>query len=200
VNTNAPIFKNKKVITGISGGEWGVAVIWPPTTSTPVRLAWKGYSTGPDDEMLIDPNKTTTWKDGKVQASGPILHSAPGRKTSGNRRWLPLGGWYSYEQSVEPALLRYRQPSTGIRPSVRDNKWSMSIWARNVDTGEVKWVYQMTPYDEWDFRGINEMILADINVKGKMTKALVHFDRNGFGYTLDRTNGALLVARNTIRR
>jgi PQQ-dependent dehydrogenase (methanol/ethanol family) len=52
----------------------------------------------------------------------------------------------------------------------------------------------MTPYDEWDFDGVNEMILADINVKGKPTKALVHFDRNGFGYTLDRVTGALLVA------
>jgi PQQ-dependent dehydrogenase (methanol/ethanol family) len=70
----------------------------------------------------------------------------------------------------------------------------MSIWGRDVDTGKVKWVYQMTPYDEWDFDGINEMILANIPVKGKMTKALVHFDRNGFGYTLDRENGALLVA------
>jgi len=70
----------------------------------------------------------------------------------------------------------------------------MTIWARDVDTGEAKWVYQMTPWDQWDYDGINEMILADINVKGKPTKALVHFDRNGFGYTLDRTNGALLVA------
>ena len=52
----------------------------------------------------------------------------------------------------------------------------------------------MTPHDEWDFDGINEMILADINVKGKPTKALVHFDRNGFGYTLDRATGELLVA------
>jgi PQQ-dependent dehydrogenase (methanol/ethanol family) len=76
-----------------------------------------------------------------------------------------------------------------------DNKWSMSIWARDVDTGKVKWVYQMTPYDEWDFDGINEMILADINVQGQPKKVLVHFDRNGFGYTLDRTNGALLVAQ-----
>jgi PQQ-dependent dehydrogenase (methanol/ethanol family) len=75
-----------------------------------------------------------------------------------------------------------------------DNKWSMTIWARDVDTGQAKWVYQMTPWDQWDYDGINEMILADINVKGKPTKALVHFDRNGFGYTLDRTNGALLVA------
>jgi PQQ-dependent dehydrogenase (methanol/ethanol family) len=70
----------------------------------------------------------------------------------------------------------------------------MTIMARDVDTGQAKWVFQMTPFDEWDFDGINEMILADINVKGKPTKALVHFDRNGFGYTLDRTTGALLVA------
>jgi lanthanide-dependent methanol dehydrogenase len=55
-------------------------------------------------------------------------------------------------------------------------------------------VFQMTPWDQWDYDGVNEMILADIKVKGKPTKALVHFDRNGFGYTLDRTNGALLVA------
>ena len=70
----------------------------------------------------------------------------------------------------------------------------MTIFARDVDTGMAKWAFQMTPYDEWDFDGINEMILADINVKGKPTKALVHFDRNGCGYTLDRTTGALLVA------
>jgi PQQ-dependent dehydrogenase (methanol/ethanol family) len=70
----------------------------------------------------------------------------------------------------------------------------MSIFARDVDTGKVKWVYQMTPFDEWDFDGINEMILADIDVKGKPTKALVHFDRNGFGYTLNRETGELLVA------
>ena len=75
-----------------------------------------------------------------------------------------------------------------------DNKWSMTIFARDVDTGMAKWVYQMTPFDEWDFDGVNEMILADIDVKGKPTKALVHFDRNGFGYTLDRITGALLVA------
>jgi PQQ-dependent dehydrogenase (methanol/ethanol family) len=70
----------------------------------------------------------------------------------------------------------------------------MSIWARDVDTGKVKFVYQMTPYDEWDFDGINEMVLADINVKGQPRKVLVHFDRNGFGYTLDRVTGELLVA------
>jgi PQQ-dependent dehydrogenase (methanol/ethanol family) len=70
----------------------------------------------------------------------------------------------------------------------------MTIWARNPDTGMAKWGYQMTPHDAWDYDGVNENILADLTVGGKKVKALVHFDRNGFGYTLDRTNGTLLVA------
>ena len=76
----------------------------------------------------------------------------------------------------------------------------MSICARDVDTGMAKWVYQMTPYDEWDFDGINEMVLADINVEGKPTKALVHFDRNGFGYTLDRMTATRWSRRSSTRR
>jgi len=57
-----------------------------------------------------------------------------------------------------------------------------------------RWVYQMTPHDEWDYDGVNENILADIEIGGQMRKVLVHFDRNGFGYTLDRVTGELLVA------
>ena len=75
-----------------------------------------------------------------------------------------------------------------------DNKWSMSIFARNIDTGEAQWVYQMTPFDQWDYDGINEVVLVDLEVDGKMHKSLVHFDRNGFAYVLDRTDGTLLRA------
>src|SRR5258707_14806149 len=75
-----------------------------------------------------------------------------------------------------------------------DNRWSMAIWARDVDTGMTKWVYQMTPHDEWDFDGVNEMILSDQQVGGAARKLLTHFDRNGLGYTLDRVTGELLVA------
>jgi PQQ-dependent dehydrogenase (methanol/ethanol family) len=70
----------------------------------------------------------------------------------------------------------------------------MTVFARNPDTGMAKWVYQMTPHDEWDFDGVNEMILVDKPFKGQDRKLLVHFDRNGFGYTLDRVTGELLVA------
>ena len=52
-----------------------------------------------------------------------------------------------------------------------DNRWSMSIWARDLDTGKVKWIYQMTPHDEWDFDGVNEMILTDQSIGGQMRNA-----------------------------
>jgi alcohol dehydrogenase (cytochrome c) len=71
----------------------------------------------------------------------------------------------------------------------------MTVFARDPDTGMAKWVFQMTPHDEWDYDGVNEMILADLTVDGKPVKALVHFDRNGFAYTLNRETGELLVAQ-----
>jgi PQQ-dependent dehydrogenase (methanol/ethanol family) len=70
----------------------------------------------------------------------------------------------------------------------------MTIFARNPDDGKAKWVYQMTPHDEWDYDGVNEMILSDQQIGGAERKLLTHFDRNGLAYTLDRTNGELLVA------
>ena len=195
VNTNAPHVIKDKVITGISGGEWGVRGFLAAYDINTGKQVWKAYSVGPDAEMLIDPDKTMTWTDGALKPVGKdsSLKTWQGDqwKTGGGTTW----GWYSYDKTLNLLYYGTGNPSTW-NPSQRpgDNKWSMTIMARDVDTGMAKWVFQMTPFDEWDFDGINEMILADINVKGKPTKALVHFDRNGFGYTLDRTNGALLVA------
>ena len=195
VNTNAPHIFKDKVITGISGGEWGVRGFIAAYNLSDGKLAWKGYSVGPDAEMLIDPATTMTWTDGAMKPVGAdsSLKTWKGDqwKIGGGTTW----GWYSYDKALNLMYYGTGNPSTW-NPAQRpgDNKWSMTIFARDVDTGKAKWVYQMTPYDEWDFDGVNEMILADIDVKGKPTKALVHFDRNGFGYTLDRVSGALLVA------
>ena len=94
-------------------------------------------------------------------------------------------------------LLRLGQSLGTWNPKQRpgDNKWSMTIFARDADTGMAKWVFQMTPHDQWDYDGVNEMILADLPVHGTPTKALVHFDRNGFAYVLDRVTGKLLDAQ-----
>ncbi len=195
VNTNAPHVFKDKVITGISGGEWGVRGFLAAYNLKDGTPAWKGYSVGPDAEMLIDPEKTMTWTDGKMAPVGKdsSLKTWQGDqwKIGGGTTW----GWFSYDKATNAVYYGTGNPSTW-NPAQRpgDNKWTMTIFSRDVDTGKANWVYQMTPYDEWDFDGVNEMILADIPVKGKMTKALVHFDRNGFGYTLDRVTGALLVA------
>lgn len=195
VNTNAPHIFGDKVITGISGGEWGVRGYISAYALADGKLIWRGYSVGPDSEMLIDPAVTTTWSDGQVMPVGKDSSlktwKADQWKIGGGTTW----GWYSWDKASNLLYYGSGNPSTW-NPAQRpgDNKWSMAIWARDLDTGKVKWVYQMTPFDQWDFDGINEMILADIQHKGKLRKALVHFDRNGFAYTLDRVTGELLVA------
>jgi len=194
-NTNAPFIMKDKVMTGISGGEFGVRGYVAAYDINTGKQVWKGYSMGPDSDMLMDPASTTTYADGKIVPVGAdsSLKTWQGDqwKIGGGTTW----GWYGYDPQLNLMYYGSGNPSTW-NPTQRpgDNKWSMSVWARDVDTGKVKWVYQMTPHDEWDFDGINEMVLADIPVHGKPTKAVVHFDRNGFGYTLDRTNDILLVA------
>jgi PQQ-dependent dehydrogenase (methanol/ethanol family) len=193
--TNTPHVFKDKVLTGVSGGEFGVRGRLTAYNIDTGKEVWKAYSTGPDEEMLISPEKTMTWTDGKMAPVGKdsSLKSWEGDqwKIGGGTTW----GWYSYDPALNLVYYGTGNPSTwNPRQRPGDNKWSMTIFARDLDTGEAKWAYQMTPHDEWDYDGVNEMILADIKVKGQLRKALVHFDRNGFGYTLDRATGDLLVA------
>ncbi|MCQ9380188.1 PQQ-dependent dehydrogenase, methanol/ethanol family, partial [Methyloversatilis sp. XJ19-49] len=194
-NTNAPHVFKDKVITGISGGEFGVRGYVAAYDINTGKQVWKGFSTGPDAEMLMDPEKTMTWTNGKMAPVGKdsSIKTWQGDqwKIGGGTTW----GWYSYDPQENLMYYGSGNPSTW-NPSQRpgDNKWSMTLWARDVDTGMTRWVYQMTPHDEWDFDGINEVILADVDVKGKKRKVAVHFDRNGFGYTMDRVTGELLTA------
>jgi PQQ-dependent dehydrogenase (methanol/ethanol family) len=194
-NTNAPHVFRDKVLTGISGGEFGVRGRVIALDVKTGKTVWTGYSVGPDDEMLMDPAKTMTWTNGKMAPVGKdsSLKTWKGDqwKIGGGTTW----GWYSYDPKLNLVYYGSGNPSTWNpvqRPG--DNKWSLTIWARDLDSGKVKWVYQMTPHDEWDFDGINEMILADITIKGAKVPVVMHFDRNGFGYTLNRETGALLVA------
>ncbi len=189
--TMAPMIVKDKVYVGISGGEFGTQGRLTAYNLKDGSQAWNAYSVGPDEQLLVDPEKTTNM--GKPIGKNSSVSTWEGDqwKTGGGSTW----GWYSYDPATNLIYYGTGNPSTWNpvqRPG--DNKWSMTIFARDADTGMAKWVYQMTPHDEWDYDGINEMILADIPVKGKPTKALVHFDRNGFGYTLNRETGELLVA------
>ncbi len=189
--TSAPMVVKDKVLVGISGGEFGVQCHVTAYDLKTGKQVWRAFSEGPDNEMLVDPEKTTDL--GKPIGKDSSLKTWQGDqwKIGGGCTW----GWMSYDPQLNLIYYGSGNPSTW-NPKQRpgDNKWSMTIWARNPDNGVAKWVYQMTPHDEWDFDGVNEMILADLNIAGAARKVLVHFDRNGFGYTLDRVTGELLVA------
>ena len=197
--TANPVVVKDKIFVGISGGEFGVRGHLTAYNIKDGKQIWRAYSTGPDKDVMIDPQKTT-------MLGKPIGDRDLGVSTWNGDEWKIGGGttwgWYTYDPELN--LLYYGTGNPGTwNPAQRakdgkregsDNKWSMSIFARDADTGAVKWVFQKTPFDEWDYDGVNENILADITVKGKPVKALVNFDRNGFAYTLDRVTGELLVA------
>ena len=190
-NTATVLPVKDKVIVGISGGEFGVNCHVTAYDLKSGKKVWRGHSQGPDADMIMDPEKTTSL--GKPVGKDSSLKTWEGDqwKTGGGCTW----GWFSYDPKLDLMYYGSGNPSTW-NPKQRpgDNKWSMTIWARNPDTGMAKWVYQMTPHDEWDYDGINEMILTDQKIDGKEQPLLTHFDRNGFGYTLNRATGELLVA------
>ncbi|MFC0201335.1 methanol/ethanol family PQQ-dependent dehydrogenase [Paracoccus rhizosphaerae] len=190
-NTATVLPVGDKVLVGVSGGEYGVRGRMTAYNLADGTEVWKAYSTGPDEEMLVNPE--TTMHLGKPIGADSSLNSWEGDqwKIGGGSTW----GWYSYDPELNLVYYGTGNPSTW-NPSQRpgDNKWSMTIMARDADTGEAKWFYQKTPHDEWDYDGVNENILVDKEIDGEMRKLLVNFDRNGFAYTLDRETGELLVA------
>lgn len=190
-NTATVTIVKDKVMVGISGGEYGVRGHMTAYNIADGSMAWRAYSTGPDEDMLVDPEKTTQL--GKPIGPNSSLDSWEGDQwqIGGGTTW----GWTTYDPELNLIYYGTGNPSTW-NPSQRpgDNKWSMTIMARDADTGMAKWFYQKTPHDEWDYDGVNENILADKEIDGQMRKLLVNFDRNGFAYTLDRETGELLVA------
>jgi len=190
-STAAPMVFNDKVYVGISGGEFGVRGHLTAYNIKDGSMAWRGYSMGPDSDTLLDPEKTTHLGKPVGKDSGIATWQGDQWKIGGGTTW----GWFSFDPEQNLVYYGSGNPSTWNpvqRPG--DNRWSMTVFARDADTGMAKWVYQMTPHDEWDYDGINEMILVDQEIGGTMRKTLVHFDRNGFGYTMDRVTGELLVA------
>lgn len=183
--TSAPLIVKNRVLVGVSGGEFGVRGYLSAFDLNSGKLAWRAYSEGTDKDVIIPANFKGPHNAGVSTWRGDQW------KVGGGTTW----GWYSYDPKLD--LLYYGTGNPGTwNPTQRpgDNKWSMTIFARRPENGAAVWAYQMTPHDAWDYDGVNEMILADIKVHGESVPALVHFDRNGFAYELDRRNGKLLLA------
>ena len=196
-HTGTTLIVKDKVLVGMSGAEFGVRCHVTAYDLKSGKKVWRAYSMGPDSDILVDPQKTMSL--GKPVGADSSLKTWTGDqwKIGGGSTW----GWFSYDADLNLFYYGSGNPSTW-NPAQRagpdgkqiDQKWSMSIQARNPDTGMAAWLYQMTPFDEWDYDGINEMILAELDFGGTKRKTLTHFDRNGLGYTLDRGTGELLVA------
>lgn len=184
-NTAAPIVVNGKVITGVSGGEFGIVGKVEARDAKTGKLVWM--------RPTVEGHMGTL--DGKDNGiTGETNKSWPGDlwKTGGAATWL--GG--TYDAETNSLFFGTGNPApwnSHLRPG--DNLYSSSMLAINPDDGKIKWHYQWTPHDGWDFDGVNEFVSFDLKqADGKVIKAGGHADRNGFFYVLDRTNGQLISA------
>jgi PQQ-dependent dehydrogenase (methanol/ethanol family) len=188
--TMAPLVVKDRVIVGASGGEFGIYGWTKGLDLNTGKVVWTGHNIGPDADMLAKPGEFKPPYDSGADLG---VHSWPGEtwRTGG----APVWGWVSYDPELD--LVYYGTGNAGPYNAEQregDNKWTASVLARRPADGALVWAYQFTPHDSWDYDATGAMVLADLTIGGKSVKALVHFDKNGFAYTLDRASGKLLVA------
>jgi alcohol dehydrogenase (cytochrome c) len=171
--TVAPLVADGVVLTGISGAEFGTRGFidgWDPATG---KHLWRTHTIPSPDEPGGDTWKGDTWKLG------------------GGSTWITG----SYDPELNTVYWGIGNPgpfNAAVRPG--DNLFTCSVLALDPKTGKIKWHYQFSPNNPFDYDSVAEMVLADMNIEGKPTKVLMDANRNGFFYVLDRTNGKLLAA------
>ncbi|KXJ51475.1 PQQ-dependent methanol/ethanol family dehydrogenase [Neptuniibacter pectenicola] len=182
--TAAPIIVKGKVITGVSGGEFGIVGKVEAYDAKTGKLAWT--------RPTVEGHMGYMWKDGKKVENGISGGQAgktwPGDlwKSGGAATWL--GG--TYDADVDLLFFGTGNPApwnSHLRPG--DNLFSSSRLAIDPDTGKIVWHFQTTPHDGWDYDGVNELVSFDYKEGGKTVKAAATADRNGFMYVLNRENG-----------
>jgi alcohol dehydrogenase (cytochrome c) len=182
--TAAPMIVKGKVIYGNSGGEFGVVGRVEARDVETGELVWSRPTIEGHVGSLNGKDNGVT---GKLNASW----QGDQWKTGGGATWL--GGTYDPETNL--IFMGTGNPSpwnSHLRPG--DNLYTASTLAIDADTGVIKWHFQTTPHDGWDFDGVNEFIAFDATVKGKPMKLGAKADRNGFFFVLDRTNGKFVSA------
>jgi alcohol dehydrogenase (cytochrome c) len=168
--TLAPLIVKNLVIVGNSGAEYGVRGHIDAFDIDSGKLAWRRYNVPTPGE----PGSETWPKEGQAWARG------------GGSAWITG----TYDPGLDLLYWGTSNPGPDFDGSVRsgDNLYTDSVLALNPDNGSLRWYYQWTPHDVWDFSGVNENILVD---EGNQ-KLLFHFDRNGYLFILNRTNGELV--------
>jgi alcohol dehydrogenase (cytochrome c) len=171
--TLAPLVLQGKVIVGLSGGEYGERGAIVALDAKTGSQVWKRFTIPAPGEPGGD-----SWPAGAY-------------KTGGGGAWLTG----SYDAATDTLFWGVGNPGpwlATLRPG--KNLYTDSVIAMNPATGDIKWSYQYTPHDTWDYDGVNETVLTDINYQGKPYRAIVSASRNGWFYAIDRVTGKLIYA------
>ena len=186
--TGAPRIVNGKVIIGNGGAELGVRGYITAYDAQSGEKAWRFYTVpGNPEEPFENPalkEAAKTWRGGKwwEVGGGGTVWDAMAYDPELNLLYVGVGNgapWSRYTRS----------------PGGGDNLYLASILAINPDTAELIWHYQTTPGDNWDYTAVQQMILADIDLKGETRQVIMQAPKNGFFYVLDRRTGELLSAQ-----
>jgi lanthanide-dependent methanol dehydrogenase len=190
--TMAPLVVKDKVLVGNSGGEYGVRGWLQALNVSDGKVAWRAFSTGSDKDVLIGADFKPFYASDRGKDLGVSSWPPEAWQTGGGTVW----GWISYDPELD--LIFYGTANPGPwNPHQRpgDNKWTAGIFARDPDTGLARWFYQMSPHDLHDYDGVNENVLTELDLNGARRKVLIHPDRNGYVYVIDRQSGEVLSAR-----
>ncbi len=178
--TVAPLIIDGKVIVGTAGGEFGIRGYLAAYDAATGEEEWRFYT-----------------------IPGP---GEPGHETWENDAWKTGGGSIWLTGSYDPELnLTYwgvGNPSPDWNPDVRpgDNLYTDSVIALDPDSGKLRWHFQFTPHDEWDWDAVQIPVLVDMEWEGKLRKLMLWGNRNGFYYVLDRETGEFLLGKAFVKQ
>jgi PQQ-dependent dehydrogenase (methanol/ethanol family) len=189
--TMAPLVTKDKVFVGNSGGEFGVRGFIAALDAHTGQELWRAYSTGPDAEVLVGANFKPFYAKDQGKDLGVSTWPPQAWQQGGGTVW----GWLSYDPDLNLVYHGTGNPApwnSEQRPG--DNKWTAGIFARDPDSGEARWFYQVSPHDLYAWDAVNENVLLDLEFRGQPRKALIRPERNGYVYMLDRSSGEVLYA------
>ncbi|HYE95058.1 MAG TPA: methanol/ethanol family PQQ-dependent dehydrogenase [Rubricoccaceae bacterium] len=189
--TMAPLVVKGKVLVGNSGGEMGVRGWLTALNASDGSIAWRAYSTGPDEDVLIGDDFRPFYPQDRGEDLGVRTWPPEQWQTGGGTVW----GWISYDPELD--LIFYGTGNPGpwnpeLRPG--DNKWTAGLFARDPDTGAARWFYHVSPHDLYDHDAINENLLLDLPIQGQRRRVIVRPERTGYVYVHDRATGQVLSA------
>ncbi|HVO48200.1 MAG TPA: PQQ-dependent dehydrogenase, methanol/ethanol family [Steroidobacteraceae bacterium] len=189
--TMAPLVAKGHVYVGDSGGEMGVHGWLAALDESSGKLLWKAYTTGPDSQVLIGSQFRPAYAGEQGKDLGVATWPAQSWKIGGGTVW----GWVNYDADFDSVVYGTANPgpwNAEQRPG--DNKWTAGIFSRDPANGQARWFVPLNPHDEHDYDGVNEQILLDMPFGGQMRKVLIHPDRNGYIYVIERSTGRVLSA------